>query len=484
MKETRVAIYPRVSTQEQAKDGYSIGEQIERLTKYCEAMNWIIYKIYTDAGYSGGDINRPGLQAMLADIRAGKVDKVVVYKLDRLSRSQKDTLMLIEDEFLAHGVDFVSMNENFDTSSPFGRAMIGILAVFAQLEREQIRERMEMGREARIKKGYYHGSYRNAIGYDYVNGDLVVNDYESMIVKEIFNLYNSGVSIHKITDILNERGLNHRYGVWLPSTVKRLMENRTYIGEVRYKGDTWYPGRHTPIIDKESFEVANKRMTKIREKYFECNEYFGKNTTILGGLVVCAQCGARYGKTTSGKLKDGSRYFYYTCNSKSKKFKNRIADPNCKNKTYRTTELDSIIFDEIRKLKADPDHIRKIRAEQSIPDRADPRPIIEKEIKELKDTISGYMDLYALKKSLTLDQVDEKIAPLTDRVNKLEIELSTLEEPEEDDTLTEEETIEILESFEAIIERGDFDEIRLMVTTLISSIEIDNEDIVIHWNFA
>ena len=137
----RVALYPRVSSHEQV-DGYSIGEQIERLTKYCEAMDWDIFKIYTDPGYSGGSLERPGLQTMLADVRDGLVDKVVVYKLDRLSRSQKDTMMLIEDEFLANGVDFVSMSENFDTSTSFGRAMIGILAVFAQLERENIKEQI------------------------------------------------------------------------------------------------------------------------------------------------------------------------------------------------------------------------------------------------------------------------------------------------------------------------------------------------------
>lgn len=479
----RVALYIRVSSKEQV-EGYSIGEQEERLKKYAEAMGWEIYKIYIDPGYSGGSTNRPGLQTMLDDVKAGKVDKVVVYKLDRLSRSQKDTLTLIEDDFLAYDVDFVSMSENFDTSTPFGRAMIGILAVFAQLEREQIRERMEMGREARIKKGYYHGSNRNAIGYDYIDGDLIINEYESMIVKEIFSLYNSGVSIHKISDILNERGLNHRYGLWIPQTIKRLMQNRTYLGEVRYKGDNWYPGLHTAIIDKKTFDIANARMEKNRENFFKNNESFGKHTSILGGLIVCSHCGGKYGKCTSGKLKDGSRYSYYTCYSKSKKMKSRIMDPNCKNKTYRMEELDEIIFSEIRKLKTDPDYIYEIRSEKPVVElKEDPRILIEQEISELKETISNYMDLYALKKVLTLDQVDEKISPLTERVNKLEIELDSLE-IDEDDALTEKETIEILDSFEEILDRGNFEEIRLTVTSLINSIDIDNEDITIHWNFA
>ena len=158
------ALYVRVSTQEQATEGYSVQEQTDRLTKYSEAMGWSVFKVYTDPGFSGGRTDRPGLQAMINDIRKGYIDKVLVYKLDRLSRSQKDTLNLIEDEFLAHNVDFISMCENFDTSTPFGRAMVGILAVFAQLEREQIKERMFMGKEARAKEGKYPGAKQPPVG--------------------------------------------------------------------------------------------------------------------------------------------------------------------------------------------------------------------------------------------------------------------------------------------------------------------------------
>lgn len=192
----RVALYPRVSSHEQT-EGYSIGEQIERLTDYCKAMQWDIYKIYTDPGYSGGSMDRPGLQEMLKDIKAGKIDKVVVYKLDRLSRSQKDTMMLIEDEFLAYGVDFVSMSENFDTSTPFGRAMIGILAVFAQLERENIKERTMMGKEARAKEGKWHGGATEPIGYDYdpATDLLSVNEYEAMQIREVYEAFLQGTPL-------------------------------------------------------------------------------------------------------------------------------------------------------------------------------------------------------------------------------------------------------------------------------------------------
>lgn len=123
----RAALYIRVSTQEQAQEGYSIGEQRERLIAYCKAHDWAISEIYVDGGYSGGNLNRPVMQKLMSETK--KFDVVLVYKLDRLSRSQRDTLYLIEEIFLPNTVDFVSMQESFDTSSPFGKAMIGLLAV-------------------------------------------------------------------------------------------------------------------------------------------------------------------------------------------------------------------------------------------------------------------------------------------------------------------------------------------------------------------
>src|SRR5699024_5250634 len=140
---------------EHQRENYSIAEQTDRLTAFCAAKDITIGRIYTDGGYSGGTLRRPALQDMLAHLP--EYDVVIVYKLDRLSRSQKDTLLLIEDYFLAKQVDFISVCENFDTSTPLGRAMIGMLSVFAQLEKEQITERFTMGRLARAKNGYYHG---------------------------------------------------------------------------------------------------------------------------------------------------------------------------------------------------------------------------------------------------------------------------------------------------------------------------------------
>ncbi len=206
----RVSCYVRVSTENQIEN-YSIDEQTDRLKAYCKAKDLTIVKFYIDGGYSGGNINRPGLQQMLKDIKEKHIDMVVVYKLDRLSRSQKDTLTLIEDEFLANDIDFISMSENFDTSTPFGKAMIGILSVFAQLEKDQITERFTMGRIGRAKNGYYHGGPTAPTGYDYVDGELVVNDYEALQVREVFNRFLDGHSIHAIRKLMSGHYTNKKW---------------------------------------------------------------------------------------------------------------------------------------------------------------------------------------------------------------------------------------------------------------------------------
>ena len=202
-----VGLYVRVSLDIQV-DGYSIDEQLVRLRKYCEAHGWTIYNEYVDPGFSGANIDRPAMLKLLKDVREKKIDTVLVYKLDRLSRSQKDTLYLIEEEFLPNGVDFVSMSENFDTSTPFGKAMIGILSVFAQLEREQIKERLAMGHIGRAKAGYWRGGSNAPVGYDFIDGRLVINEYEALQVRKIFELFLNGETLNSIAKYMSENYTN------------------------------------------------------------------------------------------------------------------------------------------------------------------------------------------------------------------------------------------------------------------------------------
>lgn len=486
-KKIQVALYPRVSSHEQV-EGYSIGEQIERLTKYCEAMEWEIYKIYTDPGYSGGNTDRPGLQEMLKDVRAGKVQKVVVYKLDRLSRSQKDTMLLIEDEFLAHGVDFVSMSENFDTSTPFGRAMIGILAVFAQLERENIKERTMIGKEARAKEGKWGGGSSEPIGYDYdpITDMLNVNDYEKMQILEAVDLFLKGIPLRTICRVFTSKGYVYRgrskkTHAWDPQRLKYVFANKVYLGYIRY-GEEWYKGDHEPILDEDTFNKLSKLLEQRSEKYAIHVKKTRTQSSYLGGMLYCKHCGARYAKQNGSRRKNGDTTGYYCCYSRNKRVPKMIKDPNCKNKNWRQDQLDEIIINEIKKLATDPEYYHTIRKNKESENNSTNKiQVIETEIKNIDEQISRFMDLYGIGK-FTIDQVSSKIDPLNEQRKALEKELESLNvTPEEMD---ETRTLEIATSFGDILDRGDLNEIRLVIESLIYYIEIDDEDLYIHWKFA
>ena len=479
----KVALYIRVSTQEQAKEGYSIGEQEERLKNYSKAMLWDIYKIYADPGYSGGDTNRPGLKDLIRDVENGKVDKVVVYKLDRLSRSQKDTLILIEDVFLKNNVDFVSMSENFDTSTPIGRAVLGLLAVFAQLERDQIKERMNMGREARAKQGKWTGG-TEPIGYDYNISDnmLYPNEYEQLQLKELRELFLQGVPLKRIQIIFEEKGYTHKHGKWDPKAMRRVLGSKLYLGYLCYH-DEWYPAEHEPTLDIDTFNKIEKLLKSRADNYKTTGAKPGVPTTYLGGLLYCKHCGGKYSKQENSRRKEGNpRVYWYMCYSRCKKNRKMIKDPNCKNKNWKIKDLDELVFNEIRRLAMDPEYIHDIRRNKVVkseePNRVD---IIQKEIEKLDEQISRFMDLYGIGK-FTIEQVSQKVDPLNEQKTKLERELNELNA--EKGALTVEEAIEIINSFEEIFERGDFNEIRLFIESIIYYIEIDNDDVYIHWKFA
>lgn len=471
-----IGLYARVSTQEQAKEGYSIDEQIDRLKLYSKAHGHEDFKIYVDAGYSGANTNRPDLQRMIKDVRNGLLEKVVVYKLDRLSRSQKDTLELIEDVFLKNGVDFESMNEKFDTGTSFGRAMVGILAVFAQLEREQIKERMMMGKEGRAKEGKWGGGGWSPVGYDYTDGELVVNEYEAMQVREAFSLYLQGRAFSQIDEIFNEKGYKHKYGEWSSKRVREVIINPIYAGEIIHDGQT-YKGIHEPIIEQGAFEKA-QAIYKERYKAHVGSNRSTRQSSYLGGMLLCKHCTAKYGLHIA-KSK-GVSYKYYTCYSRRKINRKMIKDPNCKNKRYNMKVLDNIVFDEIKKLATDPDYIHEIRSENESGE-AEKIDLLKAEIKKLDAQRSRFMALYGVG-DFTAEELQEEIAPIKEQKERLLAEIEKLSGGEPD--LSVEEATKLVENFADILERGVFEEIRLVIESLIEYIEIDNEEIIIHWKFA
>lgn len=456
--------YVRVSTENQLEN-YSIEEQTMRIRSYCQAKGWHLIKIYTDGGYSGGNINRPALQQMLTDMKRGTVDAIIVYKLDRLSRSQKDTLTLIEDHMLSAGVDFISINENFDTSSPFGRAMIGILSVFAQLEKDQITERFTMGRIGRSKAGYYHGGPNAPRGYQYVDGALIVDEFKASQVKEIFRLFLDGKSINRIA-----RQMEQKYGGrWNAAGVRVILLNSTYIGKVKFAG-VEYDGRHQPLISKEDFETAQKLLFSpardAKKNSAQKNPF--RAETLLSGLILCSRCGARY----------SGCHGYYKCYSRAKGNPRYIKDPNCKNDNWIISELDSLTISSIREL-LDNNDLLDAAIENARPSLEDSANEIEitTHLKEIEAQINRLLDLYQI------GSIPTEI--LSSRIQTLDQEktaLTTLLENKEDSFEERKQAfLENIQNFRDHFDDSDLDTQRLLIRSIIESISVDGRNISIQW---
>lgn len=472
----KVALYSRVSTQEQVREGYSIGEQVERLKNFCLAKGWDIYKIYTDAGFSGANMNRPGITQLIEDASEHKIDMILVYKLDRLSRSQKDTLYLIEDVFIKNDVHFASITENFDTSTPFGRAMIGILSVFAQLEREQFRERSIMGKDARAKEGLHHGGDAPT-GYDYVDGKLVINESEAFLIKEAYRLFvEEEMPIMHIAKVLSTYNPKFKYD----SRIRVFLTNPVYTGKTRCRGEL-FQGQHDAIISQELFDSAQRLMIRRQEENPNYKNSF-EPTSLLSGIIWCKQCGARYFKRMRQNIRSGKvyKYYKYQCYSRAS-YKHMVKDKNCKNKIWDMDKLDKLVINEIKTLISNPNEVDSI-IKNSFSDNQNlkKQELCKKRIETIKQQMNRMTDLYSLG-SIDIDFIADKIAALNSEKEKLENDLKTLQVPRP--LLSASAAKEKLQEFQDLIDTDDIKLKRQIVHSLIDRVEVDNDDVYIHWAF-
>lgn len=323
------ALYCRVSTDAQAEEGYSIEAQQKALVGWCQSRGIERYAYYVDGGFSGSSLDRPEMKRLIDDVAAGKIKTVVVYKLDRISRSQKDTLYLIEDVFNRHGCAFVSLQENLDTNSSFGRAIIGILSAFAQLERENIRERTRMGMLERVKAGYWMGGGTAPYGYRYDAGSGVLTpDRSAENVAKIYELYLQGVSTAKLAAIFGFKG---------DKQIMDILSRETYRGVIRYNG-ALYEGRHTPLVSEELWEKVRQEKKRRSVKSAVSSPY------LLTGLVYCGKCGAkmRYQKWGGDEVK---LYCYSQQTSKPK----LVKDPDCDNMRIDAFALERLVVEDLLK---------------------------------------------------------------------------------------------------------------------------------------
>jgi site-specific DNA recombinase len=342
----RCAIYTRKSTEEGLEQEFNtLQAQREAAEAYVLSQKqngWhTLIDRYEDGGFSGASLERPALQQLLADIHAHKVDCVVVYKVDRLSRSLLDFAQLLS-VFEKRGASFVSVTQEFNTSTSMGRLTLNILLSFAQFEREIISERTRDKMAAARRKGKWVGG-SPVLGYDIQGGRLVVNPAEAERVREIFTICAGCSTLALAQREVNARGLETKAWIskcgkqhgarrFTQSTLGALLRNVLYRGEVSHKGVA-YAGEQTAIVERALWERVQQLNLNARRA-----ARHGKVEALLSGLLYCAQCGERMRSTYSSG--HGRRHLYYVCGSEK-------PDSKCKQKPVPSVDLEPSLMEQL-----------------------------------------------------------------------------------------------------------------------------------------
>ena len=420
------------------------------MISYAKSKDYTEFEYYIDGGYSGKDLNRPAIQRLIEDCKNHKIDAVFVFKLDRISRSQRDTLYLIEEVFNKYDVSFISMRENFDTSSPFGKAMIGVLSVFAQLERETILERTRIGLKKRAEAGLWRGGGKIPFPYRYDRntGTLVPIPEQVELLHKMISLYISGKSFNAIGKIV---GMDE-------SMVETRILSITNTGKVPYR-DEIFDGQHEAVVSDELYEEI-LRVNKVRSREPYERHY------LLSGKVYCGHCGAKYRYQKWGK-----RLIMY-CYSQQKSKPKYIKDPNCKNKRWDTFEVEDAVLEELFKMSLDIDLFKKtfniatVNVKNEIKTRLDE---ITKQINNLLNFIAS---------GIAVDETNKKITELEREKEQIEEKLLSSDKKEKDNKVS----LNMITNLKATWFDMDFDEQRRIIEHLIDKVVVNDNEINIYYN--
>ena len=357
-KLVRCAVYTRKSTEEGLDQEFntldSQREYAEAYIKSQSELGWVcLPEHYDDGGFSGGNMDRPALQRLLADIGAGRIDCVLAYKIDRLSRSLLDFARMME-VFERRQVSFVSVTQQFNTATSMGRLMQNVLLSFAQFEREMISERTRDKIAATRRKGKWSGGMP-LLGYDVVETKLVVNDVEAEQVRRMFELYLELGSLLPTVQELERRGWKtkrwttrkgtERGGLVITkSRLYHLLTNVTYLGKIRYKEEV-HEGEHEAIVEDAIFQRVRETLLGNRQNGGAAVR--NKHGALLKGLVHCAACNCGMAHTYTSK--GNKRYRYYVCQKAQQQ-----GWKECPCPSVSAGELEQFVVDQIKCIGRDP----------------------------------------------------------------------------------------------------------------------------------
>jgi site-specific DNA recombinase len=431
----RCAIYTRKSTEEGLEQDFnSLDAQREAGEAYIASQRhegWAAMPDrYDDGGYTGANTDRPALQRLLADIEAGKVDVVVLYKIDRLSRSLLDFAKLME-VFERKKVTFVAVTQPFNTSTSMGRLLLNVLLSFAQFEREMIAERTRDKMSAARRRGKWIGG-RAPLGYDVVGGRLVRNEEEAKVVASIFAMYVAESSFLRVAELANDRGWRmkswttrageHRPGgPWDKQGVRRVLTSVVYIGMVEYAG-TRYPGEHQGIIDTAIFEKVAAIIESRR--HVHATDVRNAHGFLLRGLIRCRQCHSVMTSSSTYKKKGGV-YRYYACT-----LAKRRGRGECPVRSVSAEMIENFVAKQIHGLGQSPALIEGVveavaTAEQDIDELAKDERRLGVEYEQLRAEAKRLLALLA-EQSSDGQFVRERLAEIDERANHISIRLAQL----------------------------------------------------------
>ncbi|HBJ37818.1 MAG TPA: resolvase, partial [Planctomycetaceae bacterium] len=371
---------------------------------------------YDDGGFTGANMERPGLRRLLADIEAGKIDCVVVYKVDRLSRSLLDFARIIEI-FDRRQVTFVSVTQSFNTASSMGRLTLNVLLSFAQFERDMISERTRDKMRAARRKGRWVGG-KPILGYDVVKTKLVVDPLEARRVREIFDLYLNLKSTLQVAKVLNERGW--RMKEWTTkkgaeiggsefnkNKVTAVLTNPTYTGNIEFDGQL-LPGMQEAIVTQDVFDRVQELLEQNSRAKKDMNRC--KHNALLQGMLRCAACDCGMSHTYTKKV--SKLYRYYVCHRAQKQ-----GWSNCPSPSLPAAEIEDFVVDQIRLVGQDPSVIRDTLAQTRIQTQTSVERL-KKEKNAIERAILG--DYERLNQAIAAGATDSQYADIQDQIREQE----------------------------------------------------------------
>ena len=309
-KKIKAGLYPRVSTEDQSRFGHSLDEQEEKLKQLCNFKDYEIYKVYREEGVSAKNMERPKFKEMIQDMKDGKINKIIVYKLDRLTRSIQDLENICKMlEKYDCGLESVAEEINTDTST--GKFFMRMITILAQLEIERTSERTKFGLVGAAKKGHLSG--KPPVGYRKIENDkkLYVDEIQADVVRRMFRLYLDGMAVNSICKLFNDENVLNKH--WATTTVDTMLSNQLYIGNMEYGKKTnneiqLFENVVPAIIDKTTFEMVQKRKEKNLKNFKR------KRTYIFMQKIKCPKCNKIMGGCSSTS-RNKEKHLYYKCAS-------------------------------------------------------------------------------------------------------------------------------------------------------------------------